>query len=129
MGAEDGVVETTPSGDLEGVARDASSLIEVIADFERDGYRGQFLVRDGARLESAVCREDFGASTASVDALRRLEGASDPDDMLAVAALVCPACASRGTVVLGYGPASSAEDAAALAVLEPPPAPDPDVTA
>ena len=32
--------------------------------------------------------------------------------------LVCPACGTRGTVVLGYGPSASQEDAAVLAALE-----------
>ena len=78
------------------------------------------MVRGGARLECSTCHESFDVAEARVDALRRLEGASDPDDMLAVAALECPECAARGTVVLGYGPVASAEDSAALAALEPP---------
>lgn len=106
--------------DLNGVARDASTLLEVIGALEHEGFRGQFLVHDGARLECSSCRHVFHVGDAGVDALRRLEGASDPDDMLAVAALACPNCGNRGTVVLGYGPASSAEDSAALAALEPP---------
>ena len=57
--------------------------------------------------------------------LRRLEGASDPDDMLVLAAVVCPQCSTRGFLVLNYGPSASAEDAAILGQLEqpaPPPA-------
>jgi hypothetical protein len=110
-------------GDLDGVARDASTLLDVIASFEGAGYRSQFVVRAEGRLSCVVCHREFAGSAAEVRAVRRLEGASDPDDMLAVAAIACPACASLGTVVLGYGPASSPEDIAVLASLEPP-APD-----
>ena len=50
--------------------------------------------------------------------LRRLEGASDPDDMLAIAALVCSQCGARGTVVLHYGPQSDPRDDAILQGLD-----------
>ena len=105
---------------LDGVARDAASIIEVIGAYEREGFNAQVIVRDGARLECAVCRSRYDAGTADVVALRRLEGASDPDDMLAVAAVVCPSCNARGTVVLGYGPMASAEDSEVLAAIDPP---------
>ena len=53
--------------------------------------------------------------------LRRLEGASDPDDMLAVLALECPNCGLRGSLVLNYGPTATEEDAAVLLGLGNPP--------
>ncbi len=51
-------------------------------------------------------------------ALRRTEGASDPADMLAVVALCCPACDTRGTAVLNYGPEATVDDAEVLVGLE-----------
>ncbi len=54
-----------------------------------------------------------GAS-AKVSALGRLEGASDPDDMLAIIALKCPSCSARGSLALNYGPTATTEDSAAL---------------
>ena len=48
---------------------------------------------------------------------RRLEGASDPDDMVLVVAARCPVCGHGGSVVLGFGPASSPEDAAIVAEI------------
>ncbi len=39
-----------------------------------------------------------------------MEGASDPDDMLAVIATRCPRCHSAGTLILGYGPMASGDD-------------------
>jgi hypothetical protein len=52
-----------------------------------------------------------------MSSLRRLEGASDPADMVAIVALTCPNCGARGTVVLGFGPAGSPDDADVLGVL------------
>ena len=57
------------------------------------------------------------AAEAPVLELRRLEGASDPDDMLAIAAIECPNCAHRGSLVLNYGPTATAEDSAVLLAL------------
>ncbi|HEX5587830.1 MAG TPA: hypothetical protein VFZ17_11025 [Acidimicrobiia bacterium] len=111
--------------ELDGVARDASTISDVLGAFDAAGYGTQFMVRADAVLRCAACRADFSGSAARVDALRRLEGASDPDDMLVIAALVCPHCAAHGTVVLGYGPAASVEDATALIELEPAPPPEP----
>lgn len=53
--------------------------------------------------------------------LGRAEGVSDPDDMLAVVAVTCPNCGTPGTVVLGYGPESSEDDAEVLLALQSPP--------
>jgi hypothetical protein len=50
--------------------------------------------------------------------IRRLEGASDPADMLAVVALRCPACGAQGVLTLGYGPDTSPEEADVLLGLE-----------
>jgi hypothetical protein len=52
-----------------------------------------------------------------MSSLRRLEGESDPADMMAVVAVTCPACAATGTLTLGFGPTSSAEDADVLHAL------------
>jgi hypothetical protein len=45
-----------------------------------------------------------------LERLERLEGASDPDEMLAICAIECPKCGTRGTLVLTYGPESTDED-------------------
>ena len=56
MKPEDRVASVPAASDLEGVARDATTLLDVIGEFEQEGFDAQFLVRDGARLECAVCR-------------------------------------------------------------------------
>jgi hypothetical protein len=89
----------------------------VLAGYAESGFDASFTVVADAQLECHACEKSFAATDAPMGSLRRLEGASDPDDMLAVVALTCPHCDSRGTVVLGYGPASSPEDSDALAAF------------
>jgi len=92
----------------------------VIALFEKDGYTGQMAARPGGRLMCFTCHHESDVSDVEVEFLRRTEGASDPDDMLAVVALTCPRCATRGTVVLGYGPEVAEDDAEVLLRLASP---------
>ena len=71
------------------------------------------------------CAVTSPGASVQVDGIHRLEGASDPDDMSAVMAIVCPSCAAKATLVLQFGPAASAEDADLLNALpDPPNAPD-----
>ena len=106
--------------DLTGVARDAETLLEVLADNDRRGWSTQFVARSEAAIECENCHNSFAAAETSALELRRLEGASDPDDMLAVAAIECPHCGHRGSLVLNFGPTASTEDAAVLLALRDP---------
>ena len=83
---------------------------DVIAKFEVDGHHGQFGAREGGMVMCFSCRQESDACDTPVTAIHRLEGASDPADMLAVAALTCPRCGARGTVVLNFGPEATPED-------------------
>jgi len=104
-----------------GVARDATTLGEVLDTFEREGFVGQFVARRGALLECMTCKTQTPASEiAGTHRLRRLEGASDPADMLAVAAPTCPNCGTKGTLVLNYGPEATTIDDDALQALDVP---------
>ena len=96
---------------------DASSLGEVLVALEAAGFGGQMAARPGGRLLCVSCHQETPAADLPVEALGRTEGASDPDDMLAIVGLVCPNCGSKGTAVLGYGPESDADDAEVLAHL------------
>ena len=99
---------------------DASTLTEVLSSFERDGFTGQFAAAPDGRVRCYSCREVRPADELVVEALRRLEGASDPADMLAVAATICPACHAKGTLILNYGPEATPEDSEVLVALESP---------
>ena len=98
-------------------ASDRTTLSEVLEHYTNGGFGGSFSVIEGARLLCNACNEESAASDVDMDSLRRLEGASDPDDMMAVVALTCPRCGTAGTVVLGYGPIASAEDSDVLRAL------------
>ena len=93
------------------------TLTSVIDGYTEAGFAGSFSVLADAELECHACNERFLAGAAAMSSLRRLEGQSDPDDMMAVAAISCPNCGMRGTVILGYGPMASAEDGDVLQAL------------
>ncbi len=98
-------------------AGEERSLLALLAELEAHGYAGQFATRPGGRLLCFSCGRVTDAHAASLFAFRRLEGASDPADMVSVLALACPACGNRGTLVVNYGPEMTAEDAEVLAAL------------
>jgi len=104
-----------------GYSPDGMTLLEVIDSLEAEGYTGQLMAREGSTVECATCHTRTPADKMVGDhRLYRLEGASDPDDMVAVAALRCPNCGTLGTLVLSYGPESSAVDADVLRCLDVP---------
>lgn len=99
-------------------ASDGTTLVEVVRRFEAQGYNGQFVPVEGGALRCLSCRTVVSARDCELGLLRRTEGASDPDDMVAVAGLTCPSCGALGTVVLKYGPESMPEEADVLGALE-----------
>ncbi len=107
---------STPSDP--GYASDARSLSEILAMYEADGFTSQLGVRPGGVIICFSCRFEASAEQFHLVSLSRTEGASDPDDMLAVAALRCPNCACQGTLVLNYGPETTLDDADVLRRLE-----------
>jgi hypothetical protein len=113
---------------LAGVARDASTIMDISTAFEDEGFHGQFAPRENGEVECFTCKRRSPAETMTVEHLRRLEGASDPDEMLAIVALSCPNCATPGTLILNYGPVATVEDDLVLRRLEQPPPPDPATT-
>ncbi len=94
------------------------TILDVLSELEAMGFTGQFAPRAGAQVECLECHRLSPADHTVLRHLRRLEGASDPADMLAVVGLACPHCGHRGTAVLGYGPEASPIDAEVLASLE-----------
>ena len=71
-------------------AGDATSIGEAVSRFEADGHTGQLAAREGARVICFSCHEESAAAEVNLVALIRTEGASDPADMVAVAAVICP---------------------------------------
>jgi len=97
-----------------GVARDATSLVGLLEGMRIAGFTGDLASDSDGRVVCRTCGRATGAEQYAVDELRRLEGASDPDEMLAVAAATCPVCGAQATLVLTYGPTATAEDVAVL---------------
>ncbi len=99
-------------------ASDGTTLVEVVGRFEAEGYMAQMAAEEGGLIRCFTCRRDSAAADVHLHALRRTEGASDPADMVAVAALTCPRCGARGTVALKFGPDASPEEDEALRQLD-----------
>lgn len=95
---------------------EATTLMDVLHEFEVSGFGAQFDERDGC-IRCLTCRRVTAPDQIAVHALRRLEGASDPADALAVAAVVCPHCATPGVLTLNYGPEATPGEAAVLLAL------------
>ena len=93
------------------------TLAELLAAFEVEGYKGHMAAAPAGYVVCLTCHVESPATDMRVDALDRMEGASDPSEMLAVAALVCPLCSAHGTLVMSYGPEASEDDADVLAAL------------
>ncbi len=96
---------------------EVTTLTELLAAYATGGFPSWFSASPDVHMVCHECGDRFAAADAAMSSLRRLEGASDPADMLAVVALTCPRCAAKGTAVLGFGPAGAAEDGDVLGAL------------
>jgi hypothetical protein len=99
---------------IAGVPSDNTTLLEILDELAAKGYGGSMWVTENGKLRCEGCNTEFEPSEVYVRELRRLECASDPDDMLAIVAVECAACSMKGTVVLHFGPEASAEEMEAL---------------
>jgi hypothetical protein len=97
---------------------DGTTVVEVLKGFEDAGYSGNFGAREEAMVICFTCRKETPAREVQLEKLRRTEGASDPDDMVAVAAVVCPHCGTKGTLVLHFGAEATPEENEVLRDLE-----------
>jgi hypothetical protein len=95
---------------IPGVPSDNTTLVEVLDDLAAQGFDGTMWVTQDGRLRCEGCGAELDPAVVRVHEIRRLVGASDPDDMLAVVAVECPVCSMRGTLVLHYGPEVSPEE-------------------
>ena len=93
---------------------DEATITAILEAYAQGGFDSSFGVTDDSEVECHECSTISPASTVSMSSLRRLEGASDPDDMVAVVAITCPACGTRGTAVLGFGPMATLQDSEVL---------------
>lgn len=104
------------SGGPRGPADAALSTVIDAMSIEH-GY-GQFGAADGAEIRCFNCHRTFPASGVTADVVTRLEGASDPADMMIVMPVACPSCGTAGTLVLTYGAAAASEDSDVLFAVQ-----------
>ncbi len=96
---------------------DNTTLTEVLAGYADSGFAAEFSPLENATVTCTSCSSSIAAGRFTIDSLRRLEGASDPDDMVAVVATACPSCGAQGVLVLGYGPMAAAEHGDILSAM------------
>ena len=108
---------TEPSRDDVPEEPDDSTLLAVLHSFADDGWTENLSVTDDGDIRCPSCDTVTPPADAGLDRLRRLEGVSDPDDMMAVLAITCPSCGARGVVVANYGPNASEGDSLLLQAL------------
>ena len=87
-----------------GAPGDNTTLVEVLKDYEDAGWTTAFELLEDGSVRCGTCQVVTAPSSLEIHSLRRLEGASDPDDMLAVLAVRCPSCGGRGVIVVNFGP-------------------------
>jgi ribosomal protein S27AE len=107
---------------VRGVPSDNTTLTSVLDGLAEEGFTEQLMARPDRRVECGACGAESDAADLDVASVRRLEGASDPDDMMAVVAAACTRCGAGGTLVLGFGPNASDDDTDVARAL-----PEPDI--
>ena len=101
------------------VPSDDASASGILRALAREGFGTQFVPGPAPGvLRCCACGSVSSATDFRVQRERRLEGVSDPDDMVLVVAATCPVCTSGGAIVLGYGPNASADDSDLVMALE-----------
>lgn len=103
---------------------DGLTLNDSHDSLESKGFDAQFKPAKAGRVSCLECGTESPASAFKVHSQKRVEGVSDPDDESMVIALECPACETRGTITLAYGPRAGRDEAAVMADLPPPRRPE-----
>ncbi len=106
--------DTTPPDDPAG----NSTLLDVLAEAADAGFGAQFVVTEDGGIRCTDCDSTEPISDLDVAGFRRLEGASDPADMLLVVWGTCSGCGRGGVATIGYGPNATEADVIALEHLE-----------
>jgi hypothetical protein len=118
-----------PTPNEPGVPTGATTLAAVVAAADRADYSVTFEIepaRSGPpMLRCGACRGVSPAGEFERVWTARLEGASDPADMLHVSALRCPRCASGGVLVMNFGPVADSSQLDVLHHLAPATQPSP----
>lgn len=99
--------DSPPEQDPAGVA----TATDVLDEMRRSGITQSFSPgTEPSTLKCGSCGEESPAGDFDVIDEHRLEGASDPDDMVLVVGATCPRCRADGAIVVGFGPLASDAD-------------------
>ena len=112
--------EADQSAPVAGAPSDNTTAVSLIDDLREQGYDADFVVGEGGVVRCTSCRHEEQPGDIDVDVFRRLEGASDPDDMSAVLAITCGECGTKGVVMVGYGPNASPDEGDLLLAADTP---------
>jgi hypothetical protein len=96
---------------------DEITIVEAIAALRADGFTSDFSVAPGGVVSCGTCGHNHDPSELMVEATVRVEGLSDPADEAAAFGLSCGSCGLRGVLVVAYGPAATADEAAVITAL------------
>jgi hypothetical protein len=110
-------VDPRSTDPAEGAPGDNTNLVDMLEALAEDGFDVSFTAVPEASLRCGACGQASRADSFDISRVRRLEGASDPDDMQMVVAATCPNCGARGVAVLAFGPAASEADADVVVTL------------
>ena len=107
-----------PSDDPTTAPSDNTTLVDVLKAFAAEGWTENLSVTEDGEMRCPSCRSLSPPENLVMNRLRRLEGASDPDDMVAVLAMSCPSCGAKGVAVAKYGPTAPEGDVLLLRAVE-----------
>jgi hypothetical protein len=103
-----------------GAPSDNTTAVAEIDELREQGYRADLVVGEGGVVRCTQCQHEEQPGDLDVDVFRRLEGASEPDEMSAILAITCRECGTKGIVMVGYGPNASPEEGDLLLGVETP---------
>lgn len=86
-----------------GAPSDNTTATTELDQLRDQGYDGDFVIREGPVVCCRDCDHCVEPEQLQMDVFRRLEGASEPDEMSAILAVTCPQCGHKGTIVVAYG--------------------------
>jgi hypothetical protein len=111
MDSKNQPLRPSPSpGDVATTDQPEPSLVEVLDAYAQAGFSADAYAAEGGMILCGSCQSRMSPDHIDVHSIRRLEGASDPSDNMAVLAIICPVCRAHSTMVLKFGPEATPDE-------------------
>jgi hypothetical protein len=94
------------------------TLLDALNAAAAEGFVHQFMIDQTGEIRCVSGEHRIKPDEITPVRWWRLEGPTDPDDMLMVTSFSCPRCGVRGSITLAYGPHASATDMAVATSLQ-----------